>query len=374
MGIGSDPCTPFYILFTLRHPNDVPMVAVQKKNLFSMPAPKPSDPPGQHPLRIQYAVERRGIDIDNRFTPAPPPALDDADFGEAATLPGKDQVVSSLVLRWREDFVETRASQAFEIHKAAAMRASLIPKKKKLVLSCLAPEKLLPANTVWGLTTAKSVVVTDEERRAAEVRVGRIYHNPTVTPIGRHSGKFFSTLEEVMGAAGINLFYSSPGTYGNEAFYWFNFDDKSWKLVIKELPADWNKNGPHVKPPVKKSSLEKLKEVTAGMKKALAGEKAVKQEWKPPDHGFVAELVGTAHNEPLIHFDLVTGQLWTLKTVPITLLDIAVTLLGAVFNLEEDIRNAVNFKIEEAMKSSTWSKEMKELKKDSLTVNDWGCI
>jgi hypothetical protein len=370
MGIGSDPCTPFYLIFALKNTNDVPLVAVQKKGLFS----KPSEPPGQHPLRVQYAVQRHGIDIDNSrpATPGLPQAL----AMTTVPLPGRDEVVSSLILRWSEVFVETRLSKAFEMRKTATMRASLDLKKKKIVLNCLAPEKLLPANTVWGLTNAKSVVVTEKERRDAEVRVGRIYRDPSVTPIRHHTGKFFSTLEELLSSDGIDLFYSAPGTYGDEGFYWFNFHGDSWRLVVNELPADWSKDGLQTKPPVvpKKSSLEKLNDVKAGMKKAFRGEKAVKPEWEPPDHSYVIELFGMAHTEPLIHFDLFSGQLWALKTVPITMLDVAVTLLGAIFNLEEDIRRAVNFKVAESIKSGTWSKEMKEMKKGSLILDDKGCI
>lgn len=207
--------------------------------------------------------------------------------------------------------------------------------------------------------------------KLTDVPAAKIHWNPRFTPIDRPKNHtpVFATVEELVGTRGVDITFSSDHSDGREGVFAFVWEGETWRLVATEVVGDsnWNREGefklraprPHPKTKMKTRGIPLPSPPPPMLRNSAKSSPSAKAG---KVHAHVVHLYGHSHKEPVLTADLVTGQMWLVDSLHINLLDVAMVLLGAVMNLEQTVRTA----IEKGEKERTaavlaWRREMEKI-------------
>jgi hypothetical protein len=360
----------------IKSPSSAPSTPLTKADKLASIFPSPKKPtkplPGLELLGLQCITERRGVTVErNRDLKIGLEIPLRIDVSSPIAIPPGEITMARLSLRWKEEFVEVRLESALEASKLEAKQE----KKGGLgvFFHCTALDLDSPPRLPEKVPTTFK-----------DVPACRIYLEPHVTAIGgpqkqnsplvslfsttprspttrTTAGEIvYTTYEEISGAPGIDVFFTSPHKSGKQGFYWFIIEDSSWRLVLQEVTADstwgrencsrFDKNFSHK---AERFIGEKLRKPAYH---PTMGRKRVSSNTEPEKkvRSYVANIYGAIHEEPLISVDMVTGQMWIVEGIQIEMVDVVVAILCAAVNLEKGM-NAV---VGGGKRRDSWVKEM----------------
>lgn len=311
--------------------------------------------PGIDLLGIQGILERRGVEVERGIDKV----IDRIQDQDTGTKPPMQRMKQRYCIRWNQEWIESRIEAAFTLQEIEIEIWKKTVRAKRSSSDADKTPYTLTDSDIKKLWTEKRISSTTFKDSKAAV----IYHMPQMVDVSGQmkenvenpelvsilprnvsastsgNGPFLMSIHEREKKEGIDLYYSIDDKSRKITCYWFIHEDASWRVEIKEVDADanWAKKAPLVT----NFNFRKEKLVGEDAKKAVKrtiGAVHRHADEEEPVKGIVANLYGPYHDEPIMSADLISGQLWTCLNVDVKLIDIAMTVMLAVQNLEKGIR------------------------------------